>query len=79
MSMSKKSFTAAAAALTLTFLPMISLAQTTANNAPLGSKDNPIKPVTISVTPSLTKVSAKGKRGSKTNPITGSSHPRTAN
>lgn len=52
-------------------------AQSSSNGAPLGSKNNPI-PVKAVGTP-LPQITpgAKGKRGSKTNPITGQTHPRS--
>ena len=73
--MFKNYFASLGMILILALLPVLALAQTTDGNAPLGSKKNPIKP--NSVTPSNhSSSSAKGKRGSKTNPITGSVHPR---
>lgn len=73
--MSKKLFSVSAVLFSLAVLPALSHAQTSGGNAPVGSKENPIKPT--SVTPSNhSSSSAKGKRGSKTNPIAGSVHPR---
>ena len=60
-------------------LPLLGFAQTPGNPAPLGSKSNPIKPTTISTPTAHAGKSAKGKRGSKSNPIAGSVHPRTSN
>ncbi len=77
--MSKKSFTAVVGALVMALLPLASHAQSTGGNAPLGSKQNPIKPTSINPAPANGNSSAKGKRGSKTNPIAGSVHPRTTN
>lgn len=61
-------------------LPLLALAQTAGNTAaPLGSKSNPIKPTIVGTPTGNSGKSAKGKRGSKTNPIAGSVHPRTSN
>ena len=54
------------------------MAQSTGNNAPLGSKLNPIKPTSVNPAPANGS-SAKGKRGSKTNPVSGRVHPRGSN
>ncbi len=62
----------------MALVPSLSLAQSTGNNAPLGSKQNPIKPTSVNPAPT-NGTSAKGKRGSKTNPIAGSVHPRGTN
>jgi len=74
--MSKKSLVSFAGAAVMTFLPLLSYAQSTGNTAPLGSKENPIKPSSVNTAPPNGKPSAKGKRGSKSNPIAGSVHPR---
>lgn len=63
----------------LAILPIVVGAQTTDPQAPLGSKQNPIKPTLVqSASPTPTSKGKKGKRGSKTNPITGSVHPRAS-
>jgi hypothetical protein len=73
--MHKKWLSAAIGVVALTAMPGLSNAQTTGSKAPLGSKQNPIKPTSVSSVPNSGK-STKGKRGSKTNPISGSTHPR---
>ena len=58
-------------------IPAFLLAQSNTNTAPLGSQENPIKGTLVSTTP-IKSTKAK-KRGTKANPITGSTHPRGTN
>lgn len=61
-----------------TVAPAMVLAQTSTNGAPLGSKQNPIKGTLVS-TSAPTGSKSSVKRGTKTNPIVGSTHPRGTN
>lgn len=72
--MLKKGFSVVTLAAALSVLPALSQAQSSNNKYPLGSKQNPIKPTSSS--PASPGKSSKGKRGSKTNPIAGGTHPR---
>ncbi len=67
-----------AAAMATISVPVLLLAQTSTNGAPLGSKENPIKGTLVS-TSAPTGHKSTTKRGTKTNPITGSTHPRGTN
>lgn len=72
----KSSFILMGAFLMASFPAFLS-AQTTVNKAPLGSKDNPIPVVAVGTPlPTPSTKGKSGKRGSKTNPITGRLHPR---
>ena len=62
-----------------TAVPLLTFAQTAGNTSPAGSKSHPLKPTTVSTPTGHAGKSAKGKRGSKSNPIAGSVHPRTSN
>jgi hypothetical protein len=64
--------------LALVLAPTVLQAQNVDPSAPKGSKQNPIKPSSVTAAPSKSK-STKGKRGSKANPITGATHPRGSN
>ncbi len=67
-----------AAALLVTAIPLaVTWAQSNSNGAPLGSRENPIKPTVIGTPLAVSTPSAKGKRGSKQNPITGQTHRRS--
>ena len=76
--MLKKFIPSALGIAALILLPLVSMAQNTGNNAPLGSKQNPIPPSSVTPVPTKNAAKSKGKRGSKTNPIAGSVHPRTS-
>jgi len=71
---------AAMGTIALVAIPAFSQAQSNnSTSAKLGSKDNPI-PVTAVGTPvPNNKSKGKGKRGSKSNPITGQTHTRNSN
>ncbi|HTC20459.1 MAG TPA: hypothetical protein VK859_06415 [bacterium] len=75
--MVRKNFLAVTAALAMA-TPVLSLAQSSTNGAPLGSKLNPIKGTLVSTSP-LNGSKQAPKRGTKTNPIVGSTHPRGTN
>ncbi len=70
--MFRKHFLAVTVTVATASLPALLLAQTSTNGAPLGSKENPIKGTVVSSSP----INKANKRGTKTNPITGSTHPR---
>jgi len=58
-------------------IPAFFSAQTTGNKAPLGSKENPIPVVAVGTPiPNPSTKNKNGKRGSKTNPISGRLHAR---
>jgi len=63
----------------MTFMLVASHALSDDSTAPPGSKKNPIKPVSSQSKAPSNPNSAKGKRGSKENPIAGSAHPRNSN
>lgn len=74
--MVRKNLWRVAVAMAMVSTPVLSFAQSTNNTAPVGSLKNPIKGTLVSTTAPASSKSSKGKRGSKTNPIAGNTHPR---